>query len=101
MQSLFASAGTYRREAAWKVAFVAFVFVDLLLTLYAFSHGFAELNPLVLALLERPWGLALAKGLAPLIIAWLVPGRLLVPSILLLIGINGWNLAQLVWASVP
>lgn len=101
MLGLFASACTYRHEAGWKVAFVAFVYVDLLLTLYAFSQGFAELNPLVRALIEHPWGLALMKGVAPLLIAWLVPGRLLVPSVFVLTGINGWNLAQVVWASVP
>ncbi|GBD10418.1 hypothetical protein HRbin23_00059 [bacterium HR23] len=96
MLMLFASAGTYRREAVLKVAFVALGFLDLLLTLYAFSQGFVELNPFIRALLERPWGLAMVKGVLPLAIAWLVPGRLLVPSILALVAVNGWNLAQLV-----
>lgn len=101
MLALFASAGTYRREAALKVTFVALAFVDLLLTLGALSQGFRELNPVVLSLYRQPVALALVKGFIPLLIAWLVPGKLLVPSIAAFVGITGWNLAQMVMAGVP
>ncbi|MDW8120124.1 MAG: DUF5658 family protein [Chloroflexota bacterium] len=98
MLALFASACTYRREAVLKVAFVALSYGDLLLTLWACASGFRELNPFMRILLEWPWALAVIKGVIPLLLGWLVPGRLLLPSIAVLLSVSGWNLAQMVRA---
>ncbi len=59
------------------------------------QEGFHEVNPLMRSLLEDPGALLLVKGLIPLLIAWLTPARLLLPSIFLLIAIVAWNLTQL------
>ena len=47
---------------------------------------------------HNPAGLLLLKVAGPVAIAWLVPSKLLVPSIALLFGVVGWNLAELTFA---
>jgi hypothetical protein len=75
---------------------VALVYVDLVLTLFALQHGFTSVNPFMVRLLSQPELLLLAKVLAPLFIAWLVPSRLLLPSIGFMIAVVGWNIGALV-----
>lgn len=90
------SSATFKRCTAEKVTFVLLNQVDLTLTLVAMHLGFNELNPLVGFLLEMPALLVLAKFVLPLLIAWLMPGRLLWPSIALLTGVAVWNLKELI-----
>jgi len=70
--------------------------VDLLLTVLAVSFGFREINPLMNYLLAMPALLVIVKTVIPLLIAWLVPGRLLLPAVGLLSGVVLWNITELV-----
>ncbi|HEY98186.1 MAG TPA: hypothetical protein G4O16_08430 [Dehalococcoidia bacterium] len=90
------SSATFKRCTLEKVSFVILNQVDLILTLVAMHLGFAELNPFVSFLLEVPALLVVVKGILPLLIAWLIPGRLLWPSIALLFGVGVWNLKELI-----
>ena len=69
--------------------------LDLGLTLYAVSVGLSELNPLMRYLITVPAMLFVIKVAIPLLIAWLAPGRLLVPAIVLLFLVVCWNAKEL------
>lgn len=69
--------------------------IDLMLTVFAVSTGAYELNPLMRSLLSSPFQLAIAKVAIPVMIAWLLPGRFLIPAIALLSLIISWNLKEL------
>jgi hypothetical protein len=92
---LRATAATFSRGTSYKMAFVGLGLADLLITLYALSLGHSEMNPVFNSLRSNPMGLFLLKVGAPMAIAWLVPGKLLLPSIALLFAVLGWNLAEL------
>jgi hypothetical protein len=90
------SSATFKRCTTEKVSFIVLNLIDLALTLAAMSLGFDELNPLVGFLLEIPALLVLVKGVLPLLLAWLIPGRLLWPSIALLAVVAIWNVKELI-----
>ena len=90
------SSTTFRMCTKEKVSFIVLNLVDLALTLVAMSLGFDELNPLVGFLLEMPALFIAAKVLLPPLLAWLIPGRLLWPSIALLALVAIWNLKELI-----
>lgn len=90
------SSATFKRCTIEKVSFVVLNQVDLTLTLVAMRLGFEELNPFVSVLLEIPALLVVAKVILPLLIAWLMPGRLLWPSLALLFGVAVWNVKELI-----
>ena len=92
---LFASTATFRRCVPEKAAFVLLNLLDMVLTLTAVSWGFSELNPLMRYLVTVPAMLVVVKFAIPLLIAWLAPGRLLLPAILLLSLVVGWNIKEL------
>ena len=69
--------------------------LDLVLTLSAVSLGLSELNPLMRYLITVPAMLFVIKVAIPLLIAWLAPGRLLVPAIVLLFLVVCWNAKEL------
>ena len=69
--------------------------MDLILTIVAVSLGLAELNPLMRGLVAAPGLLLFVKSVVPIVIAWLAPGRLLLPAILLLICIIAWDIKEL------
>ncbi|MDP2954341.1 MAG: DUF5658 family protein [Chloroflexota bacterium] len=91
MAHVFEGAATFRRCPYQKLLFVSLAYLDLVLTLLAVSLGFTELNPLVRSLLPSLGAFLLLKGGVPLLIAWLVPGRLLLPSIALQSLVLFWN----------
>jgi len=93
--NLLSSAGTFESCVAEKVTFVLLNQIDLLLTTLAVSLGLYELNPLVRSLLAVPVLLLLIKGTVPIFIAWLAPGKLLLPAIGFLFLVVGWNLKEL------
>ena len=68
---------------------------DLALTVLAVSLGLSELNPLMRHLLAVPALLLVLKVAVPLLIAWLTPGKLLLPAIVLLGLVVGWNVKEL------
>lgn len=95
MLRLFDTAVTFRRGVVEKVSFIFLVYLDLALTIFAVSYGLSELNPYMQSLLASPVNLLLTKCLAALVIAWIVPSRLLLPAIGFLVLVTGWNLHQL------
>jgi antibiotic biosynthesis monooxygenase (ABM) superfamily enzyme len=92
----FESAGTFRRCTAEKASFVVLCVFDLVLTVFSTYLGFAELNPFVRFLIQAPLLLLFVKLFIPLLIAWFMPGKLLLPSIALLALIVIWNIKELV-----
>jgi fumarate reductase subunit C len=95
-RSWWDSSATFRQCTLEKVTFIVLNQVDLILTLVAIHLGFDELNPLVNFLLDVPVLLVIFKLVLPVAIAWLIPGRLLWPSIGLLALVAIWNLKELI-----
>lgn len=89
------SFATFRRCTVEKLSFVFLQQLDLLLTTLAVSHGAIELNPLIRNMLGDPALLLLAKGVLPALIAWLTPGRLLLPATFVTALMVAWNVGQL------
>lgn len=90
------SAVTFRKCTVSKVSFILLNLLDLSLTVLAISLGLFELNPFVRFLVEIPALLILVKLAIPVLIAWIMPGRLLLPSIALLVCVFGWNIKELI-----
>jgi hypothetical protein len=79
-----------------KVAFLTLQMADLMLTLVAARSGWLELNPIMKAQLDSLFKLAAFKFAVPVLVSWFVPGRLLIPAIVLLCLITGWNLKEMI-----
>ena len=79
-----------------KVAFLTLQMADLMLTLVAARSGWAEMNPWMRAQLDSLYKMIALKFLVPVLVSWFVPGRLLIPAIVLLCLITGWNLYQMI-----
>ncbi len=88
-----------RRTAWWDTSIrIGYVFlqeIDLVLTVVAVSFGSIELNPIIRSLLAAPVLLITAKLIIPILIAWLIPGRLLLPAFSFLFLIVIWNIKEL------
>ena len=89
------SAVTFKKCTALKVSFVLLGLGDLLLTVLAMYLGIWELNPLVRFLVHFPILLVLLKVVIPVGVAWIMPGRLLIPSIALLGAAVVWNIKEI------
>lgn len=87
-------------DTGLKVAFLTLQMADLMLTLVAARSGWVELNPVMRAQLDALYKIMLFKFAVPVLVSWFVPGRLLAPAILLLCGILGWNLHQMIALAV-
>lgn len=85
-----------RTDTLLKGAFLLLQLIDFTLTLVAARYGYPELNPVVRASLGSLSLLAMFKFLIPVTISWFVPGRWLVPATLLLCGVVGWNVKELI-----
>jgi hypothetical protein len=92
---IFESSATFKKCTAEKAVFVALGLVDLILTLTAVNLGLSEINPVIRLALQIPALLLIIKLFIPVLIAWLMPGKLLIPSIILLALIVVWNLKEL------
>ena len=90
------SSATFRRCTAEKASFILLCVFDLALTILAMYLGLAELNPFVRYIIHIPALLLMIKLFIPVLIAWLMPGKLLWPSIGLLILVVVWNIKELV-----
>lgn len=95
MLALRQSVATFGHSTSYKLWFMVFIYLDFALTLFAVQRGFTEVNPYMVRLLDDPSQLLLVKGLIPLFIAWLVPGKLLLPSIGIMVVVAAWNGNQL------
>jgi hypothetical protein len=92
-------ARTNRRDmtdTVLKVVFLSMQMIDLMLTLVAARSGYPELNPFMRASMDSTYKMMIFKFSIPVLISWFVPGRLLIPAILLLCGVVGWNVKELV-----
>ncbi|MCK4274563.1 MAG: hypothetical protein KAW90_06675 [Dehalococcoidales bacterium] len=90
------STATFRKCTAEKASFILLCQFDLTLTVLAINLGLAELNPFIRYLVQIPALLLVVKLAIPVLIAWLMPGRLLWPSIALLALVVIWNIKELV-----
>jgi hypothetical protein len=86
---------TVRAEPWLKLSFFLLQFADLTLTKTAVSFGLIERNPLIQHLLSLPFQLVMVKLLAPAFIAWIVPGKWLIPAVILLVLVTVVNFTQL------
>ena len=68
---------------------------DLILTFSAVSAGLSEVNPIIRSLLAAPVQLVVVKLVIPLLIAWLVPSKLLLPAFVFLSLVVIWNIKEL------
>ncbi|MCX5998098.1 MAG: DUF5658 family protein [Chloroflexi bacterium] len=93
---LWSSAATFKRGVAVKASFVALNHLDLVLTVVAVSLGLTELNHWMRVLLATPLLLVGIKGVLPVFIGWLVPGKCLLPAVLLLSVVVAWDIGELV-----
>jgi hypothetical protein len=95
--NLMASALTFKKCTAEKIIFIGLNVLDLILTVFALSLGARELNPFMHAIINSPYLLLVVKLIIPCLFAWLAPGKLLIPAILLLGLVAGWNVRELLF----
>jgi hypothetical protein len=93
--NLWDSVATFRRGTVEKASFVLLNQFDLALTMLAIYLGCTELNPFIRHIVDLPVVLLTVKLAIPLLIAWLIPGKLLLPSIALLALAFIWNMKEL------
>jgi hypothetical protein len=79
-----------------KATFLFLQLADLALTIMAARYGYPELNPFMKGSLDSAYKLTIFKFSLPVLISWFVPGRWLLPAILLLCGVVGWNVKELI-----
>ena len=94
--NLWVSAATFRQGTAEKASFVLLSLFDLTATVLAVSLGLTELNPFVRLIINIPILLLIVKLAIPILIAWLVPGKLLLPAIALLAFAAAWNIKEMI-----
>jgi hypothetical protein len=85
-----------KTDTALKATFLVMQMADLVLTLVAARSGWVELNPIMRAQLDSLAVMGLVKFIIPGLVSWFVPGRMLIPAILLLCGVVGWNLKEMI-----
>jgi hypothetical protein len=95
LASLMDSAITFRKSTTEKIAFISLNLIDLVLTLFAMNLGAQEINPIMRGMISSPAALYTTKLLMPMVLAWLLPGKLLIPSIAILVFIVGWDIREL------
>lgn len=93
---LFLSGVGFKRGFTEKLLFILLNAADLALTIYAMSLHLSELNPVMRSLLGSPLDLVMVKVVVPVAIAWLAPGKLLIPAVALLALVVGWDIKELV-----
>jgi hypothetical protein len=91
----FEASATFKKCTVEKASFILLCLFDLTLSVVAVSQGFTEINPLMSFLIRVPILLLVVKLAIPVLIAWLIPGRLLWPSIALLALVAVWNIKEI------
>ena len=94
--SIKESQAEHSRGIFTRVGYVFLHQLDLILTLYAVSAGLSELNPIMRSMLAAPVLLVAVKLVIPVLIAWLVPSKLLLPAFALLSLVVIWNIKELI-----
>jgi hypothetical protein len=90
------SSTTFKKCTLEKVSFILLGVFDLALTILAMRLGLWELNPIIRFLVRIPVLLVVVKFVLPVLIAWVMPGRLLWPSIGAMAAVIFWNIKELV-----
>ena len=90
------SSVTFKKCTAEKTSFIFLNQFDLILTVVAVYLGLSEINPVIRFMFQIPVLLLIAKLAIPILIAWLMPGRLLWPSIAILAVVVIWNIKELI-----
>jgi hypothetical protein len=96
VNDLLFSIATFRRGTAEKLSYILLELVDLGLTLLALQLGLNELNPIIATASKTPIFLLALKLVIPVFIAWLIPRKLLWPSILFVAFVVFWDLKEIV-----
>ncbi len=91
------SSATFRKCTAEKASFILLSQFDLAFTVIAVSLGFTEINPIMNYFIHMPVLLLVLKLAIPVLIAWLIPGKLLLPSIALLAVVAVWNIKEMLF----
>jgi hypothetical protein len=91
----------FKKGLSIRVTYVVLQLADFLMTVFAVNAGFEEMNPVMRGLLGTPVQLVIFKLITPLAIAWLVPARLLLPALLLLLVVIGFNVKELLFLMYP
>ena len=78
-----------------KISYVLLHLMDLILTYIGVSLGLSEINMWMKNLLTAPLPLLSFKLVIPILIAWLVPGKFLVPAVVLLLMVVCWDIKEL------
>jgi hypothetical protein len=94
--NFLSSAMTFRTCKVEKLAFILLNWFDLILTMFALTIGANEMNPLMRGMFGAPILVYCAKIVIPMFFAWLLPGKVLIPSIGLLVLVAAWNIKELV-----
>jgi hypothetical protein len=97
INGLLESTATFKKCTAEKMSFVFLGLLDFVLTLTAVNLGLSEINPLVRFLIQMPVLFFIVKFFIPVLIAYLMPGKLLLPSIALLAVVVFWDLKELIF----
>lgn len=92
---LFDSSATFKKCTAEKLTFVSLGLLDLTLTIMAVNYGLTELNPFIRFIMQIPALMLAVKFFIPVLVAWLVPGKLLLPSVALLALVIIWDIKEL------
>ena len=87
---------TFRRGIVGKFAYIFLVYLDIGLTLFALRLGGQELNPYMQGVVSHPFQLLLVKGIPAIFLAWLLPSRLLLPAVVLMLFVVGWDAKELI-----
>ncbi len=90
------SAVTFKKCTAEKITFISLSLLDLTLTILAMYLGLWEMNPIVRFLVHLPILLLVVKLFIPIFAAWILPGRLLWPSIAAMGLVVIWNIKELI-----
>ncbi len=96
VSELLLSMATFKRGTFEKLSYIFLELLDLNLTCLAFSLGLKELNPLLLFASHSPFLLVLLKVVLPIFIAWLIPRKLLWPSIAFVAFVVFWDLKEII-----
>lgn len=91
----------FKKGLSLRITYVVLQLADLLMTHFAVSAGHHEINPIMRGLLDSPLQLLTFKLIIPLLIAWLVPSRLLLPALVLLVAVIGFNITELFLSLYP
>jgi hypothetical protein len=87
---------TFRHGIMGKFAYILLVYLDIGLTFIALRLGGQELNPFMQGFVTNPLQFLLVKGVPAIAIAWLCPAKLLIPAVVLMLLVVGWDAKELI-----